>query len=312
MKKTAFVFFTIFVFNISTLKSQGCSDAGICAMGALNQEGHKDSLKTNSAKVVFSYGIGEEGAIILQTIPEINIGLFPNNSIQLRLPYMFINGNLGNNNGIGDFTLSITQSLMKSEIIKLNVTVGTKIATGFSNDFLPADNFLFENLPLPMPYQTSLATNDLVLGASLDYMQWNFGVGYQHVLKNKNKNGFLRSKWQGNTDAQKYFESNLLDRGNDVLIRTERSFNIKKFSCTAGLLGIIRLQKDIITNNKNERTDVEGSNGLTLNVTGSVHYNFSNQAGFNISFGSPIIVRKVRPDGLTRSLVLNASFNYLF
>ena len=312
MKKTILIIFTLLIFNCKNLKSQGCSDAGFCSMGTLNQKANKDSVKINSVNVIFSYGIGEQSTTIIQTIPELNLSLFPNNSIQLRLPYFFISGNLGNNNGIGDFSFSITQSLLTSEIIKLNVTLGTKIATGFSNDFLPTDNISIENLSLPMPYQTSLATNDMILGASLDYRQWKFSTGYQHVLTNKNKNGFLRSKWNNNYDAQKYFESNLLDRGNDALLRIERIFPVKKISVTAGLLGIIRLQNDKITSLQNESIDVEGSNGLTLNLTGSAQYSFSNHAGLNISFGTPIKVRKVRPDGLTRSLVINAAFKYNF
>ncbi len=312
MKKSISLIFLLLIISILKVNSQGCSDAGFCTMGSLKHNEKNDSLKLNSAKVIFSYGIGEQGTTIIQTIPEVNFSLVKNNTIQLRLPYMFISGNLGNNNGIGDLSLSITQTFTKTDKIKLNGTIGIKIASGQSNDFLIPDYISFDILPLPMPYQTSLGTNDLILGTSLEYKRWYFGIGYQHVLANKNKNLFLRIRWSGNSDAQKYFESNLLNRGDDALLRVERIFNIKKFSCTAGLIGIYRIQEDKISNFQNEEIDVYGSDGLTLNLTGSTQYNFSQNFGLNFSFGMPLKVREVRPDGLTRKLVLNTSLNYIF
>ena len=311
MKKSISLIILLLIISIIKVNSQGCSDAGFCTMGSLNHDENYDSLKLNSAKVIFSYGIGEEGTTIIQTIPEVNFTLVKNNTIQLRLPYLFINGNLRSNNGIGDLALSITQSFVKKEKIKLNVTVGIKIASNQSDDLIgtEATNVL---LPLPMPYQTSLGTNDLVLGTSLEYNKWYLGMGYQHVITNKNKNLFLRTRWSGNSDAQKYFESNLLNRGDDALLRVERIFNIKKFSCTAGLIGIYRMQEDKISNFQNVEIDVNGSDGLTLNLTGSTQYNFSQNFGLNFSFGMPLKVREVRPDGLTRKLVLNTSLNYFF
>ena len=291
--------------------AQGCSDAGFCSMGVLNQISYNDSLKINSANLIFSYSIGEQGTTIFQAIPDLTLGLFRNNTIQLRLPYFFINGNLGNNQGIGDLSLSITQLLLKREKIKLSITAGTKIATGHSDDFIEQD-VTNNPLPLPMPYQTSLGTSDLILGASLEYKRWNFSLGYQHVIKNKNQNGFLKIKWQENADAQKYFESNLLDRGNDALWRVERSFYLKKISFTAGLLGIYRLKKDKINTLQNEKIEVNGSDGLTLNLTGSLKYYFSKNIDSKISFGTPLVVREIRPDGLTRELVINCSFSFLF
>ena len=311
MKKlTSLIFLLLIIANIK-VRSQGCSDAGFCTMGSLNYEEENDSLKLNSAKVIFSYGIGEQGTTIIQTIPEVNFSLVKNNTIQLRLPYLFINGNLGSNEGIGDWAFSITQTFVKKEKIKLNVTVGIKIASNHSDDLI-GTVVTNELLPLPMPYQTSLGTNDLVLGTSLEYKRWYFGIGYQHVLANNNKNGFLRIKWSDYADSQKYFESNLLDRSDDALLRVERIFNIKKFSCTAGLIGIYRIQEDKISNFQNEEIDVNGSDGLTLNLTGSTQYNFSQNFGLNFSFGMPLKVREVRPDGLTRKIVLNTSLSYIF
>ncbi len=287
------------------IRAQGCSDAGFCTIGALQQRETNDSSYKHTAKLSLSYGIGEQGTVIFQTIPEVDFSFFKNNSIQLKIPYSFINGNLGNTNGIGDLAFSITQVLNENEYSKFNVTLGTKIATG--NADLEANN-----RSLPMPYQVSLGTYDLIIGISYQFKKWNLSTGYQRVLLNENNNRFLRSYWQDNSDAQNYFESNLLNRGDDALLRVERNFGLHNLQLSAGLLSIYRLQKDKITIEDGSEIELNNSDGLTLNLTGSAQYNFSKRTGFNFSFGTPLVVREYRADGLTRSLVLTAAFNFHF
>ncbi|HLG34651.1 MAG TPA: hypothetical protein VI757_07180, partial [Bacteroidia bacterium] len=132
------------------------------------------------------------------------------------------------------------------------------------------------------------------------------------ILSDDNQNKFLRSKWFGNADAQKYFESNQLRRGNDALLRIERKFELKKVTLSFGVLNIIHLQKSSIVDSTGARIEVKGSDGLTLNVTGSLRYEILKRTLLNFSFGVPTIVRDARPDGLTRKLVLTAGVNYRF
>ena len=195
--------------------------------------------------------------------------------------------------------------MKKTEKLKFNITAGTKIATGKSD---AAEN----NLPLPMPYQTGLGTYDLILGTSLKYSNWNFGLGFQAVLSNKNENQFSRNAWTTNPDAQKYFESIFLNRGNDALLKMERNFKWKKLNLSPGLLGIYHLQESSFIDDSGNRASIKNSDGLTLNITCNAQYNFSNHTGINLVLGFPTVVRKARPDGLTRHFVLAAAFNYRF
>ncbi|MEP7263313.1 MAG: hypothetical protein ABI772_02380 [Bacteroidota bacterium] len=299
------LFIPLFITFHQQVKSQGCSDAGFCTMGALQPQQLSDTLYKNIFKLALSYGQGEQGTTIIQTIPECEFSFFKNNSIQLKIPFLFIDGNLGSNNGVGDISFSITQALLKTKYWKLNFTAGTKIATGKSDAEI-------NNLPLPMPYQTSLGTHDIILGTSVQYLKWNLGLGFQKVLSNKNENNFLHSAYTNNADAQKYFESNFLDRGNDALLRIERSFQLNKLNLSAGLLAIYHLQENSLINDSGNRVAIKNSDGLTLNITGNAQYNFSNRTGLNLSFGFPEVVRKVRPDGLTRHFVCAVAFNYNF
>ena len=81
---------------------------------------------------------------------------------------------------------------------------------------------------------------------------------------------------------------------------------------STGILALYRLQKDIITDKYGNRIAVNGSDGLTLNLTGSLQYEFSSRTGINLSFGTPLVVREVRPDGLTREFVLSAGIHLNF
>ena len=167
MKIKLLLFLLLIAFH-NQARSQGCSDAGFCTIGSLQPQLLSDTAFKNTFKLSLSYGQGEQGVTIFQTIPEFEFRFFKNNSVQLKVPYYFINGNLGKVSGVGDISISTTQTLVKTNKMKFNITFGAKIATGKSNSEI-------NNLPLPMPYQTSLGTHDIILGTSLQYNSWNFG-----------------------------------------------------------------------------------------------------------------------------------------
>ena len=305
MKKIILFISVLFFFPVHQVNSQGCSDAGFCTMGNLKPQSEADTSFNHSASVSFSYGIGEQKTTIYQIISEIEFSFLKNNSIQIKAPYVFVNGNLGSNTGAGDISLSITQTIKYSDTTQLSFTGGIKLPTGSEDT---GKDFGF---PLPMPYQSTLGTTDLILGASFKHNSWNIAVGLQAILSDENKNQFLRSRFAV-PEAQKYFESNQLRRGNDALLRIEKSFSLKKLTLSAGLLNIIHLNAASIVDSAGNRVTVNGSDGLTVNVTGNAQYEISNRTLINFSFGFPTIVRDARPDGLTRKLVLIAGLRFGF
>ncbi len=80
----------------------------------------------------------------------------------------------------------------------------------------------------------------------------------------------------------------------------------KKWSVTGGLLGIYHLGKDtyIDANTSAAPIPIKGSEGLTLNATAIARYQVSNKFSIGLSGGVPLVVRDVRPDGLTRKFVI--------
>ncbi|MGB8193763.1 MAG: hypothetical protein WCF67_17660, partial [Chitinophagaceae bacterium] len=107
--------------------------------------------------------------------------------------------------------------------------------------------------------------------------------------------------------AGKYPSSNDFNRKGDVLLRSAYNFMLhKKLNVHAGLLAIYHLAEDtyIDANISNSPISIKGSKGTTLNITAAANYALNNKISIGLSGGIPLIVRDVRPDGLTRHFVI--------
>jgi hypothetical protein len=107
----------------------------------------------------------------------------------------------------------------------------------------------------------------------------------------------------------------MLERKGDVLLRASRNFSSKgSFSFNTGLLGIFHLGEDSYTNpfESNMMLPINGSSGLTLNLTGAAYWQVGKQTRVGLTGGIPLVVRDVRPDGLTRSWVLSPEISWSF
>lgn len=297
-----------FLFLVSAAEpghAQGCSDAGVCTMGAMGQQQvlADTSLaeQRHELKTSFSFGRGEQHVSVFQLTPELNLGISPEWRLQAKLPFTFVSGNLGRNSGAGDASFSLTYRRKTARGAVLGFTGGVKIATGDASATAGG-------LALPMPYQTSLGTHDVVAGFSFGWKGWNFAAAYQHVIVHHNQNGFLHKAWPAGSPAQQYFESDHLRRGNDALIRAEKKFVSGRFSVNPGLLALYRLQED----RTGENMPVAGSKGFTLNITASAEYVRKGPWIFGLLFAAPAVVRENRPDGLTRAVVAGFSTAYHF
>ena len=121
------------------------------------------------------------------------------NSIQVKLPYQAVTGQLANTSGTGDISLCYTRNMYTSDQFDLNLSFGGKLPSNKS------DKVSDEGFPLPMYYQTSLGTYDLISGLSLINRKWLFATGIQVPL-NQNNNQFLWSAWAGSDEEPTYIE----------------------------------------------------------------------------------------------------------
>ena len=287
--------------------SQGCSDAGVCSIGGHGKM-EKGSLTLNT-----QYGVGEQGVQYFTNQIEGVLRLNSKYTLQLKVPYTFINGNLGSNNGLGDIVLVGNKNIYDKNDKKMSLSLGTRIGVNNANKGL--ENL---NKALPMPYQTSLGTHDLLLGADLEYKEkWRFSLGVQIPIIQFNKNGFDTARISPSSDygdkARQYFSSYHLIRRPDIVFRVDRTFKItKKLKFTAGLLPIYHLLHDRATDINGIERAIHGSKGLTLNIPVAAAYKFNSKWTLTARFASPVIVRKVRPDGLTRQFVSSIELKYTF
>jgi hypothetical protein len=247
--------------------------------------------------------MGEQGTTVLQVIPELNIGIIKKLSWQARIPFMSISGNLGDVTGIGDIVTGLNFELNKNATSNTSLYAGVKIPMSESNE-------QDKNRTLPMPYQVGLGTFDFLGGISHRMNNFQATIGYQHVLDNGNKNRFTRAMWSDNADAQKYFESDGFIRGNDASFKLEYHFDMNKVKIAPGVLAIYRFNKDQALDENFVHQDIKGSDGITLNITGDATYEIGKKSTLRFQLGFPVIVREVRADGLTRSLVLNLGYYF--
>ena len=304
---------SVFVFTIivlmNQLNGQGCSDAGVCTLHSIknNAEGHesRDGQK-NDVSVGFAYGIGERSTNNYTGYLEYTRTITNRTSVTGKLGYSFVNGELANTNGLTDLFLSVNHSIDVNKKWQKSFVVGLKLP------FDGAD--IIENgIHLPMPYQTSLGTTDLVL--AINYNRKSFGatLALQQPLKAINKNKFLPGDYPDVPLALNYWPTNEFERKSDLIARISYSFTTgERFSIRPSLLGIYHLANDSYVDDAKNRRPLYNSLGLTLNGNVFVDYRLKNGSGFELSLGTPFIVRDQRPDGLTRSFVASVEYQFSF
>jgi len=297
-------------YNLVFLKSysQGCSDAGFCTMGAMKPDqkfGKRANIHLRSIDLSHYVGYTKFDDVIQVVTLDAGIGITDKMSMQIKLPYSKTYGSLAEVGAISDISLCATRNLISKENYQFNLTAGTKIPTSNAN-------LMKDGKPLPMYYQASLGTYDIIVGASWINKKWLFAAGYQQAL-NKNGNEFTWGKWGGDEDARRYPVSNRLQRGKDIMLRAERNFRLSRFNGYIGLLPIYRFTKDKITAPATGlRVDVEGSDGLALTALMGGGYRFSVRSGIKFLIGARIYERNKNPDGLSREFVNSIGYEFRF
>jgi len=281
-------------------------------MGAMKPDQHfskKLNLRLRSIKIEQYFGKSQFGNQIQSTTVEANIGLTSKSTFQIKMPYTKSEHSGWFLEGLGDISMSLTKNIVAKEKYQINATIGAKIPTGDGNGKIASGQ------TLPMYYQPSLGTYDVVLGLSYITDKWLIATGYQKAL-NANNSHFAHREWEGHKrykEILQYPDSYKLQRGSDVMFRIERNFRFSRLSFNSGLLFIHRFNKDRITNPKtNEVYDAPGSNGLVINLILGTQYRLSAKSSFQLLYGYKIINREFNPDGLSRGEVIIFGYQYNF
>ncbi len=316
MNKFLYISILLTIAFTTKLSAQGCSDAGFCTMGAMqpDQEFNKNlPVRLRSVALTLYEGQANTSPSIRAAILDLGLRIFEKIDLQFKIPYMTVSGNFGQTSGIGDISFAATKSIGSSPTHDWLGTVGLKIPTGNSN--LMQEE---EQVVLPMYYQVTLGTYDLIAGTSYITKDWMFSFGYQQPIIHQNKNTFQAepARWDwyegGIGYVKEHDEAVDLRRGADVMMRVERNFRLSQFNFNAGLLPIYRITKDQGRNPDGEYEKIEGTRGLALSGLVGAGYNFNIYSNLSLIVGFKITDRAVNPDGLTRKHVINFAYTYNF
>lgn len=197
--------------------------------------------------------------------------------------------------GLGDILLSGSYRINSF----LNISLGVKTPLNKGNAF-------YKKKPLPMDYQASLGTYDIILGIATGYKKFSLNAGIQYPIV-QNGNMFLPI---ANSTISHIPPTNAFKRAPDILLRLSYPFYIgQKVTLSPSILPIFHLANDQYTDLNNQRQIIRGSQGLTLNLNLYLDYKIDSKQNLQLSLGAPVITRKARPDGLTRHFITNLEYS---
>ncbi|MBS1494338.1 MAG: hypothetical protein JST55_12545 [Bacteroidetes bacterium] len=301
-----FLFFIFFAFSFLTsadkAKAQGCSDAGFCTIHSLKPDEQNGDLLQNNLSAGISYGKGENGINVVSPYLEYTRNINKNFSITGKFLYSAVKGDIGSVSGAADGFISVNNS----------IGAGTGLTLGLKIPFTDG-NSTINSIPLPMAYQVSLGTLDIIAGINHSHENFQFMAAFQQPLS-QNKNQFFTDLYPAGSDAKNYQTTNNYKRSGDVLVRASYTFSAGNgsFKIIPAILPIYHLSDDKFTDRTGIEYSIEGSQGLTLNGNLFLVYSIDRKNAVELSFGAPVKSRTSRPDGLTRKFAVSLEYKASF
>ena len=281
--------------------AQGCSDAGICSIGNGFQTTDKE-LK-NGIEIGSIFGTGEADVTYISPYITYTRTINERFSLSSKITYSVASGSFGKRGAFGDAYLIGNYNWKPKTNKQWSSLVGFKIP-------FTSSNLKINEFSLPLDYQSSLGTFDLIAGLNLNYKKWDFNIAVQIPVFNNNKNSYFREF--SNTDD--FPSTNLFERKSDALFRTTYTFQTsnKKFTFKPNVLFIYHIGEDSFENAFGQRETIKNSDGLTINgnIIGAYAINAKNS--IELSLATPFVVREVRPDGLTREFTAGIIYKVSF
>lgn len=280
--------------------SQGCSDAGICSIGGINETYSIENK--NQLEVTSVFGAGESDVTYISPFISYTRNFNKQWSSAVKITSSFAQGSFGQRGSISDAFLATSYKTNQKKDIRWVYTAAVKIPFNRAN-------LKINEHSLPMAYQSSLGTFDFIGSINFGYKKWDFNAAFQVPVVNINANSYF-DEYSATDD---FPSTNLFERKPDALLRGTYTITTpnKKFSFRPNLLFIYHLGEDTFENIYGVRESIAGSDGLTVNGNLISAYHFK-KSSIELSLATPFVVREVRPDGLTRAFTAAISYNIQF
>lgn len=282
----------------TSLQAQGCSDAGICSFHKRSM--NKKKSVTHQITAAASGGLSDEK--VIASAYSLGYSLIVSDlSISVNAGYAVNTGDLGTFQDFNDVSASLAYNFHPS----FQAFAGGKFPLSNSNQ-------LKDGKSLPMVYQASLGTVDLLVGSIYSFDDYSFTLAYQQPFTD-NENGYTADSFDKHVGSKQLVTTTGFKRSSDILFRVSRNWGMPKvgsFYYKTSLLSLYHLGDDRYVNTDGKEVDIENSGGLTLNLVGEAHYTLDKKSGWAFKLGFPVKVREVRPDGTTRGLSAVLEYSY--
>jgi hypothetical protein len=304
-------------------QAQGDSDPGLSTIGAMRpasalmigDETYENQLTHFSVGNAFAKGERDVRLIIPQL--EVRVPLLDHGYFDVKLPYQVSLGELANISGLGDLMVAFTYMPYTQQMEYSNwtwqITGGAKFGLGNANQ-TDATNF---DRGLPMAYQSTGGSTDVIIGGAISYKEHlTIAAGYQQPIFRYNFNNYYGSDPVNDlvySNPDNRVSSNLYRNG-DVMMRVEGHAGSDRVGISGGPLAFYHLRNDLTTNRNNFTSEIQNSEGFSLNGVANAYIRWGRQANFKLDVtGSYAIVqRDVAPDGTRREWVFMPRFTYFF
>ncbi|MFV8370758.1 hypothetical protein [Flavobacterium sp. LB2R40] len=298
MKKTLLI---IVLGIFSNSFAQGCSDAGICSIGNGFQTADKE-LK-NGIEVGAIFGAGEADLTYFSPYLTYTRSINDQWALSSKITYSVASGSFGERGAFGDAYLIGNYNWKPKTNTQWSSLLGFKIP-------FTSSNLKINEFSLPLDYQSSLGTFDLIAGLNFNYKKWDFNTAVQIPVFNNNKNSYFKEF----SNTNDFPSTNLFERKSDALFRTTYTFQTanKKFTFKPNVLFIYHLGEDRFENAFGKRETIKNSDGLTINGNIIGAYAINTKNSIQLSLATPFVVREVRPDGLTRKFTAGIVYKVSF
>lgn len=284
------------------LSAQGCSDAGFCTLHGLRSDKEETQLQ-NSFRAGIARGEGDNEIEIWSTYFEYYRTLSKQLSLGARINYISENSPSLSNGGFSD--MFVSGSFLPSENIE--IVAGFKIPFNNANE-----KFDSVDVGLPMGFQTSLGTFDLILGVGYRWKGLKLDAAYQQPLT-QNENSYLSTAFPPGAPFGQYQSTNKFERSADLLLRASYDLRLSnEWFINAGLLPIFHLSNDKYTDSSGTVTEIDGSSGLTFNGNLMIEFRINQNNAVVAGVSAPFITRDSRPDGLGRKYMVNLDYKIMF
>lgn len=294
-----FVLFACMYSLPDEILAQGCSDAGFCTLNSFKPKEQSDF--GSQFKLGASLGKADQAIQTIGAFVEFDKQIGAKFGFDVKLTALSQNGNQISNFGLSDLYVNTNYRIGE----KSRLTLGVKIP-------LSDGNVKENEKSLPMDYQPSLGTYDLILGATTSLIGIQLAAAVQFPLT-QNKNEYFSTQYPTGTALGAFQTTNKFKRSGDIMLRVSYPINMGgKLSITPSVLPIYHLANDKYTDISGAERVIAGSHGLTLNGNLYFDYLLSDKSAVQLNVGAPFVVRDARPDGLTRSFIATLEYRFTF